>query len=63
MKKNRLFVLLVGTTLLAAAVTANASVYSAMHQADVSGNVQSTTNQYGSTVGGLRGAVGLGASF
>ncbi len=34
MKKNRLFVLLVGTT-----------------------------NQYGNTAGGLRGAVGLGDSF
>ncbi|MCR1353976.1 hypothetical protein [Acidithiobacillus ferrooxidans] len=53
MKKNRLFVLLLGTTLLAATVTADASIYSAMNQADVSGNVQGTTNQYGNTAGGL----------
>ena len=53
MKRNRLFAVLIGTGLLAATATAEASIYSVMNQVDVSGNVQGTTNQYGNTAGGL----------
>lgn len=53
MKKNRLFTWMVGASLLTAAASADASIYGAMNQADVSGNVQSTTNHYGNTSGGL----------
>ncbi|WP_308389155.1 hypothetical protein [Acidithiobacillus sp. AMEEHan] len=53
MIKNGLIPISIGAALLFAAASASASIYSAMNQADISGNVQGTSNHYGNTTGGL----------